>query len=256
MFMRRVANDATVASRDGQYYLDTQGRIWATGHGQVGAIAEWGRWSGSWAGDGDYLCGLVKDSSGAYSLDVTDLEGGSRRLALNDTGPDANVLACSTNTNRAVMLEQSGMTIRSLSDGHVERTIKAPNQAFPVSPDLQWLAVTSLSQSGDVWDTKIIGLADGTVQAQLPGALAAAFMPDGKHVVVADRAATRTRMVDWRTGSELWSGRGGAEPVAMSDTLTGKMVIDLVTGSAEAGTNKNDYWIVDGTGAALQFIPA
>jgi hypothetical protein len=207
-------------------------------------------------GDGDYLCGLVKDSAGSYSLSVTDFKGHSRGFALTDPGTYPGVIECSKNANQAVVSNQSEITVRSLSDGHVETTIAGAYSApLPVSPDLQWLAFNSQSEPGGVWGTTVVSLADGTVHARLPGVVAAAFLPDGKHLVVSDGAASRTRMVDWRTGHELWSGPGGPAPIAISDLLTDKMVVDLVIGSAEHGTDRHDYWIVDGTGAASEFIP-
>jgi hypothetical protein len=253
-FMRRVP-EATISSVDGHHYVDSQGRIWASGYGHVGAVAGGDRFSGKWAADGDYLCGLVNDSTGSYTLQITDWQGNSHGFALSDTGPHANVIACSMSANRALLLEQSGVTVRSLSDGQVKGTIDVPTQAMPVSADVQLLAASSRSPVGSDWQTTVVGLVDGTVRARLAGAVAVAFMPDGRHLVVWDRNADMTRMVDWRTGAVLWAGPGGANAIALSDPLTDKIVLDLVTGSAEAGTDKHAYWIVDGSGTASRFVP-
>ena len=255
--MRRVNDGNSVtASRDGRYYFDSQGRVWARGYGQVGAIAGWGRWSGSWARDGDYLCGLVKDSAGAFTLQVTDLHGHSRGVAISDTGPHPSLSACSTGTNRALVAELSGMTVRSLSDGHIERTITgAPNSAQPVSPDGQWLAAISGGMQGVVPETAIISLADGTVQARFPAEVALDFFPDGRHLLLGDKAGTRTRIVDWRSGAVLWSRPGGAGEVAASDPVTDKLLVDFLTGSPYSGTDKHDYWILGSAGTATRFVP-
>jgi hypothetical protein len=248
-----------MASSDGHYYVDSKGRILARGYGQVGTVPGWGDLTGEWAQDGDYICALV-DNSGAYTMQITDWQGHSRGFAVSDIGPQANLLACSTSTNRAVVLEQVGtqhevITVRSLSDGHLERTINAPAQWWPVSANVQWLAVISGFEAPGPYETTIISLADGTVHARFPGEGAHAFFPDGVHLLLSDQAGTRTRVIDWRTGAEIWSRPGFAAEIAASDPVTDKLLVDFVTGSVEAGTDKHDYWILDGTGAVIRFIP-
>ena len=256
-FVRRAPSGENImASSDGSYYVDTQGRIWTAGGSLSGTIAQWSTASFGWSGDGDYLCGSGKEPSGGYALYVTDIQGHSRQYALGAGGGIHEVSACSMRTNRAAVLEKAGMTVLSLSDGHVERTVqRASNGSWAVSPDVRWLAESAVRANGRL-ETYVTDLGDGTVQARVANTNAIAFLPDGTSLVVNDQKGTRATMLNWRTGSEEWTMPGHVAMVlARSDPTTNRVLLWISTGSTAAGTDTHDYWFVDGSGTATRFTP-
>ena len=262
-FVRRATPTGHItASPDGRYYVDTEGRIWTAGGSLSGTIAQWATASFGWSGDGDYLCGSGKDPSGHDLIYVIDAQGHSREYILSSPGAIHNVVACSTRTDRAAVLEESGITVLSLSDGHVERTVHLASQTKPlqagswvVSPDVLWLAESAMRSTGTV-DTYVTDLGDGAVQARVTDTLVIAFSPDGKSLVVNNQKGTKATTLNWRTGAEQWTIAGHvAMLIAHSDTSTNKVLLWISTGSTAAGTDTHDYWIVDGSGTATLFTP-
>jgi len=256
-FVRHVSAVAhIIASPDGHYYVDTQGRVWTAGGSLSGTIAQWSTASFGWSGDGDYLCGSGKDPSGRYTMYVTDIKGASRQYDLGTAAGTHNVVACSMRTNRAAVLAKAGMTVLSLSDGRLERTVQlASNGLWAVSPDVRWLADSAVRANGSL-ETDVTDLGDGTVQARVANANAVAFLPDGMSLVVNDKKGTKATIFNWRTGSEEWTMPGHvAMVIAHSDPTTNKVLLWISTGSTAAGTDTHDYWIVDGSGRATRFTP-
>ena len=256
-FVRRAPGGGNImASSDGRYYVDTQGRIWTAGGSRSGTIAQWSTASFGWSGDGDYLCGSGKDPSGRYTMYVTDIKGASRQYDLGTAAGIHNVVACSMRTNRAAVLAKAGMTVLSLSDGRVERTVQlASNGLWAVSPDVRWLADSAVRANGSL-ETDVTDLRDGTVQARVANANAIAFLPDGMSLVVNDKKGTKATILNWRTGSQEWTMPGHvAMVIAHSDPTTNKVLLWISTGSTAAGTDTHDYWIVDGSGMATRFTP-
>jgi hypothetical protein len=252
-----ATTDIRIASQDGRYFTDSIGRIWTAGGVQSGAMPLWPS-SYHWAADGDYLCGTGKDSSGGYAMYVTDVQGHSRLYPLSGRG-QAGVFGCSKNTNRTALVSGEGgytLTVLSLIDGHVERTIALNSGGYlNVSPDVNWVA-QSITQPAPNFETEIIDLRDGTVKARLTNATAVTFTPDSQYLVVNDFKASRIKMVDWRTGDTIWSSPGYSRMVvAISDPSTNRMVLEIGTGSDSLGTYKGEYWIVTGAGTATQFTP-
>jgi hypothetical protein len=245
-----------IASPDGRYYVDTQGRIWTAEGSLSGVVAQWSTASFGWSGDGDYLCGSGKDPSGRYTMYVTDIKGVSRQYDLGTAAGVHNVFGCSMQTNRAAVLEMSGMTVLSLSSGHVERTIQlASSGAWAVSPDVRWLAESAVRANGRL-ETNVTDLGDGTVQARVANTNSIAFLPDGMSLVVNDQKGTKATVLNWRAGSEEWTMPGHvAMVIAHSDPTTSKVLLWISTGSTAAGNDTHDYWIVGESGTATRFTP-
>lgn len=94
----------------------------------------------------------------------------------------------------------------------------------------------------------------GTVQAHLDGYFAS-FTPDSQHVVGVGGQGLAV-VVDWRSNTELWRGPGWFNTiVARSEPTTNSMLLQVSTGSAQGGTEIDDYWIVSGDGAGFRFNP-
>ena len=262
-------------SPDGRYYVDSDGRIWSWAGEQTGTIGEWNSSvvayaSSSWAADGDLYCASGEDSSGNSAIYITDPQGHSRHLVLGsiDVASSArtprvqnvqfSIWECSQRTNRAVVLDFSGgstnetISLVSLSDGQLLSVPRLTNPQVGVfSSDARWWA-QPVVQSGGKWSTEVIDLTDGAVQTTISDAFPAAFSPDGSDLVVSDQA-TKVSMLNWRTGTELWSTKGsGVSAGAASDPATNKLLLSVARPGTMAGA---DYWIVDGSGAASQFTP-
>ncbi len=261
-FIRRLDSSGPILpSSDGRYYVTNRtGQIWTAEGLLSGKIAEWSFASFGWAKDGNYLCGSGKNPAGGYTMYLTDLQGRSREYILGTSGDIHNVFGCSTNTSRAVVLEGSGqlMTVISLSDGHVETTVPLPKlfASSLVSPDANWLVENIITTPGGAHESDLVDLGDGSVHYRLANGTVVAFSPDSQYLVANDDGGTSTRMVDWRTSHDVWSSPGYvARAAAVSDPATNEMLLEVATGSAAAGTQRSQYWIVTGHGVATQFIP-
>ena len=258
-FVVRVSESQqpVVPSKEGGYYVNsTTGEIWSISGGRVGVVADWSARSLNWADDGPYLCGTEKNSNGGYSLVVVGIHGDVATHPLGDAGQEHNILACSIVNGRAALLEQSGLNLVSLSDGHVVSTTKLPPTwvSMIVSPDARWLAATTESPTR-VYQTEITDLSTSTKVTTLNDAVAATFSPDSNALIVNDSKGAVARMVDWRTNRILWSRPGHVVKDVISDPSTNKVFVWTSTGSTAAGTDTHDYWIVSGSGSAVMFKP-
>jgi hypothetical protein len=213
-------------SRDGQYYVvNTSGEIFTAAGVATGQVPGWDRGSWTWAGDGDYLCGSGPDQDQIQSLRVVDVTGKSQEVALTVTGDLANIFECSLNTNRAVVLEDDGFNVVSLSDG--QTLTKVMPQGFSggvVSSDTMWVAVS------DAKGMQVFNLDDGTTAATMPGMGAVDFAPDGSSLLV--DYANGVELVRWQTGDVLWQvSAQSSGPVLESDVGTDRLYVEVGTGS-------------------------
>jgi len=258
-FLRTIeAPGNLLASRDGRYFVNfTTGWLSSSTGRVVRAFTEptldQGSTSLNWAADGDYFCGLEAGTLG-YSLIVEDVLGKVQRIQLHvpsDLVPPDGLRAmgveCALTSSRALVFGGSTpryrVALMSLPDGLAVSDIQlTAGYADGASPNLHWLAINNG-----------VGT-DGTVQAELDGDFAS-FTPDSAHLVGTD-GHWAAALVDWRTGTELWSGPGHLSGImASSDPSTNMMLLWLSTGQPQAGTDTYDYWIVDGGGSARRFNP-
>lgn len=270
-FRRRVeAPGNLLASVDGRYFVDfTAGQLRDSAGTLVRRFIEPTQAQNStalnWARDGDYFCGLEKIGTG-FALVVEDVAGRVQRIPLDvpsdlvpADGLRAMSIECGLTANRAVVFGGSLPNYRaaliSLPDGNTTTDLEldADYVYAGSSPDLHWLAAAN-SAGVNGWTTEIVDTTDGTVQAQLDGYYGS-FTPDGQKLVGTDDRAIAA-VVNWRSKTELWTGPGHLNTVmANSDPATNMMVLWLSTGSAQAGTETYDYWIVSGTGSGFRFNP-
>jgi hypothetical protein len=256
-----------LASRDGRYFVNyTAGQLWsATGQMIRPYVEPPGSTALNWAADGDYFCGLDQNATG-YDLVVVDVPGNVQRFPLDvppalvtPDGLRALGVGCSLTAHRAVVFGGSApnslVAVQSLPDGHLVRIVQLSAGGHGVidrSPDMRWLAVTNTTNSSPGWETEIVDLTDGSVQAKVAGYFG--FTPDGQNLVGNNQHWAAT-ILDWRTMTELWTGVGHAQVMAASDPSTNKALLWLSTGSSQGGTDTYDFWIVDGAGSAIRFTP-
>ena len=269
-FVRRVAAAGNlIASIDGRYFVNfTKGQLMDSNGTLVRSFTEPTLAQGStalnWARDGDYFCGLEQTSAG-FSMVVEDVSGNDQRIALDvpadlvpPDGLAAMEIECSLTTNRAIIFGQvpghPRVGLMSLPDGHLISDFGFDSGFFgnATSSDLRWLAANSTSANGST--TEVIDTSNGTVAAKIDGYFWV-FMPDGEQLAGDDVKDVAT-VVDWQSGTAIWTGPGHLDTwVAQSDPSTNRTLLWLSTGSAQAGTETYDYWIVDGTGAGFRFNP-
>jgi hypothetical protein len=170
-------------------------------------------------------------------------------------GLRAMSIACSLGASRALVfggsLPRSRAALMSLPDGRPITDYQFDSgYGGGGSPDLHWLAASSPVNG---WNTEVVDLTSGIVQAQLTGYFGS-FTPDSRFLVGNDGQGVAS-VIDWRTKNEVWSGPGHAAVMADSDPSTNKMLLWLSTGWTQAGTDTYDYWIVDPSGSSLRFNP-
>ena len=262
-----------LASVDGRYFVNfTTGQLWSS----VGVLVrpfveptlEQGSISFNWASDGDYFCSLERNATG-FNLVVEDVAGNIQRTHLDvpvdlvpTDGLRAMNISCSLTANRAVVFGGSypnnGVALMSLPDGSLikETWLEAGYDGSGTSPDMHWLVTSKpdLTVPTVGWRAEVIDLTTGSVQAHLNGFFAS-FTPDSQHVVGVGGHGLAA-VVDWRSNTELWRGPGWFNTiVARSEPTTNSMLLQVSTGSAQAGTEIDDYWIVGGNGAGFRFNP-
>jgi len=202
-----------------------------------------------WAHDGDYLCSSALNGDGFATIRVVDVTGKAAEVVTSQTGSLQNIFGCSRAANRAVVLENDGFTIFSLTDGRVQRKVAEP-PGFTigmVSADTRWLA---MAVSGPDNKPEIVDLNDGAVQAVVARGYVDAFSPDGNSVVVLDEGRQKVMLEDWRTGNVLWEAAARSlGEVLTSDTRTDRVYIEAYANPQAPVTR----WIVDGSGHALTF---
>ena len=268
-FLRTVDGPGNLlASVDGRYFVNFTTAQLRTSTGElVRAFTEPTLASGStslnWAGDGDYFCGLERNSAG-FDAVVEDLPGHVQRFRLDvpaelipPDGLRAMNIECSLSTNRAVVfggsLPHYRAALMSMADGHLLKDVQMDENVGGVgrSPDLHWLAATDPRPDG--WETELVDLTDGSIGAKLDGYFAT-FTPDSQNLVGITNTGVAA-VIDWRTRSQLWSEPGDLTAMFLSDPSTNKLLLRLSTGSPGAGTATNAYWIVNGKGSGFRFNP-
>jgi hypothetical protein len=262
-----------LASVDGRYFVNfTTGQLWSSAGVLVRPFTEptlaQGSTSLNWAPDGDYFCALERSTTG-FDLIVEDVAGHVQRTQLEvpsdlipSNGLAAMNIGCSLTANRAVVHGGSypnyRIAVMSLPDGNLmtDYLIGTDYSGVGTSPDMHWLVTSkpdpTVPHVG--WRSEVVDLTTGTVQANLEGYFAS-FTPDSQHVVGSD-GLDLAAVVDWRSNTELWRGPASLNTIlASSDPTADSMLLQVSTGSPLAGTEIDDYWIVDGHGAGFRFNP-
>jgi hypothetical protein len=199
---------------------------------------------GQWADDPNHLCGFA-DSQGRTSgfiqpgaqsgapipawLYEASVSGPVNRVvrfgAFGIHGGPV-ILACSSQHDRAVVAEQftgqiSNLEVVRLSNGSVAYTFKPgpdSSQVFDAvaSADAHYIAVGNTLRSWSFAQNQIsvIDTTDGTVKGTVTGSGIVAFSSDDSRIMTVQYQGGGTsvglyRLIDWRSGSVLWSGPGG-----------------------------------------------
>ncbi len=246
-------------SWDGRYYLGGRGEpehIFSRSGTDLGAIPNGGAPGRLWAQDADFICGTVVNAAGQRVMYVTDVHGKTREIPTD--GQIRELAACSITTNRAVVYSADGLSwdLRSLRDGHVLAPVPITGQAdaFGLSADVSWLAVTTGFPSGEM-ETVVYRLSDGSVSAKLPDVWGQQFTPDSRYLLVNNLKLNTYSMLDWRTGHVAWTRAGYLRGAGESDSTTNMMLLDVTADpSAEADQNRQ-FWIVSPKGVFTQFHP-
>jgi WD40 repeat protein len=261
-----------LATDDGRLYVDHDGKIFETQGGLVGVVADWDRLPYPvWADDGAHICGIATDSNGMHSLEVVGIHGDVRRYSLDPADQYPVLSACSFTSGRAAIQTNLGritggnevkwvVRVLALRDGTPINTVTWAGEErtnIVLSRDAQWLARQILRPGH--WLTEVVDLTDGSTKASYEDALAAAFSPDDRLLVVGI-GSRETRVLDWRTGRVVWSrttygtysGLSGVE--AISDAATDKLLVAQSTDNPSA-FHAREFWIVDGQGSARPFYP-
>jgi hypothetical protein len=258
---RLMTSLPVVPSDDGRLYIDSSGRIYQTQGRQVGFVADWERLSDPvWADDGAHICGTTTDNNGIRVLAVVGTHGDTRRYPLDRGSQYAVASACSFRSGRAAILDSGVIRVLSLRDGKTMNTItpSAHSEIDLVSRDVRWLARKITPPTGP-WLIQVVDLTDGTTRASYDNVYPAAFSADGRLLVVGV-GSTETRVLDWRTGTVVWSRAtygtyaGLSDVVAVSDVATDKLLVAQATDSPNA-FHAQEFWIVDGRGSARPFFP-
>jgi hypothetical protein len=145
-----------------------------------------------WADDSRQFCGVTKEPTGSYALEILRINGTRDRVgafSLPTSPAQAPYLvACSVSARQAVVIGQGGgymwsLSLISLSDGHViyQRSYPNPVLRFVASHDGQVIAEQIGSTASPV--TLIRQLPSGNVIAQWSGIIAQAFSWDGSLLV-------------------------------------------------------------------------
>jgi hypothetical protein len=159
----------------------------------VGSVAALDQ-SMMWADDSRQFCGVTKESTGSYALEMLRISAPPARVgAISVTPGTAQIpalAACSVLTHQAVVIGQSSgytwsVSLISLSDGHViyQRSYPNPVARIVASHDGQYIAEQLGSNANSSPVTLIRQLPSGTVVGQLSGIIVQGFSWDGSLVV-------------------------------------------------------------------------
>jgi hypothetical protein len=159
----------------------------------VGSVAALDQ-SMMWADDSRQFCGVTKESTGSYALEMLRISAPPARVgAISVTPGTAQIpalAACSVLTQQAVVIGQSSgytwsVSLISLSDGHViyQRSYPNPVARIVASHDGQYIAEQLGSNANSSPVTLIRQLPSGTVVGQLSGIIVQGFSWDGSLVV-------------------------------------------------------------------------
>jgi hypothetical protein len=258
---RLMTSLPVVPTDDGRLYADSSGRIYETQGRQIGLVADWHRLSNPlWADDGAHICGTTTGKNGTRVLDVVGIHGDSRRYILDRASNYAVVSACSFRSGRAAILDNGVLRIVSLRDGSTMNTIEpsAHSEVELVSRDARWIARKITPETGN-WLIEVVDVTDGSTKASYDSVYPAAFSADDRLLVVGV-GSTETRVIDWRTGTVVWSRAtygtysGLSGVVAVSDVATDKLLLAQSTDNPNA-FHAREFWIVDRQGSARPFYP-
>jgi hypothetical protein len=203
-----------------------------------------------WADDSRQFCGVTKESTGSYALEMLRINGARDRVgafSLPTSPAQAPFLvACSVAARQAVVIGQGGgymwsLSLLSLSDGHViyQRIYPNPVLRFVASHDGQVIAEQIGSTANPV--TLIRQLPSGNVIAQWSGIIVQAFSWDGSLVAgytfgnpsiqEAQVIRVRTREVVWHQcmcphphGLNVLAQPGGSNMAVVATTDDGMYV--------------------------------
>jgi hypothetical protein len=207
-----------------------------------------------WADDSVHICGTTSNT-----LEVVGIHGDVRRYPLDPKGEVHSVFACSVRSGRAAILEDSGRVLRlvSLHDGTTVGSAAAllGNTNILVSRDARWLARTTIQPDGHAM-TNVVDLTDGSTRARYDNISPSAFSPDGTLLMAMDTIGGEARLIDWRTGTAVWSRPAyGMMIPAVSDGATDRLLVALNTTNPRGGSAYDEFWIVDGRGSVRPFHP-
>ncbi len=171
-----------------------------------------------WADDSRQFCGLKKESTNSYALEILRISGPSDRVGTVSLTPGTAqfpvLAACSITTRRAVVIgETSGfvwsVTMMSLSDGSVLYQHSYPNPLTRIvaSHDGQYIVEQYGSNTNGGPAVLIRQLPSGTTVGQFSGLIVQGFSWDGSLVVgytFGNPSIQEAQVFRWRTHEVIW----------------------------------------------------
>src|SRR5438445_3249151 len=171
-----------------------------------------------WADDSRQLCGLTKESTGSYALEMLRINGTRDRIgaiSLTPGTPQLPVLsACSVPTHRAVVIGVTpgyawSLSMISLTDGSVlyQHIYPNPLARIVASHDGQYIAEQYGGNANAGPAVLIRQLPSGTTVGQFSGIIVQGFSWDGSLVVGYTFGNPRTQEAQvyrWRTHEVVW----------------------------------------------------
>jgi hypothetical protein len=171
-----------------------------------------------WADDSRQLCGLTRESTGSYALEILSINGTRNRVAAITLTPGTAqfpvLAACSVLTHRAVVIGQTpgyawNVSMISLSDGSVLYQHSYPNPLTRIvaSHDGQYI-VEQFGTNGTSGPAILIRqLPSGTTVGQFSGVIVQGFSWDGSLVVgytFGNPSTQEAQVIRWRTHEVIW----------------------------------------------------
>jgi hypothetical protein len=171
-----------------------------------------------WADDSRQLCGLTKESTGSYALEILSINGTRNRVGAISLTPGTAqfpvLAACSVLTHRAVVIGQTpgyawNVSMISLSDGSVLYQHSYPNPLTRIvaSHDGQYI-VEQYGTNGTSGPAILIRqLPSGTTVGQFSGVIVQGFSWDGSLVVgytFGNPSTQEAQVIRWRTHEVIW----------------------------------------------------
>jgi hypothetical protein len=171
-----------------------------------------------WADDSRQFCGLKKESTNSYALEILRISGPSDRVGTVSLTPGTAqfpvLAACSITTRRAVVIgETSGsvwsVTMMSLSDGSVLYQHSYPNPLTRIvaSHDGQYIVEQYGTNANGGPAVLIRQLPSGTTVGQFSGLIVQGFSWDGSLVVgytFGNPSIQEAQVFRWRTHEVIW----------------------------------------------------
>ena len=171
-----------------------------------------------WADDSRQLCGLTRESTGSYTLEILSINGTRNRVAAISLTPGTaqipELAACSVLTHRAVVIGQTpgyawNVSMISLSDGSVVYQHSYPNPLTRIvaSHDGQYI-VEQYGTNGTSGPAILIRqLPTGTTVGQFSGVIIQGFSWDGSLVAgytFGNPSTQEAQVIRWRTHDVIW----------------------------------------------------